>query len=963
MILRSLKNYFYGTLRNRLILNVAVIHAIMMTIFIGDLTIRQRTLILQRQQENVIAISHSLSSNAVEWIASNDIEGLQELVEAESHYPEIAFVIITNQAGRILAHSDKSYIGQQLLDIPNKSQQTIIKKTQDLIDDLTPVMSGGKLIGWVRIGLGQKLVNQKLDAILFDGILYTLTAIIIGSLLAWIIGTRITKRLYDIQKTINEVIAGNTNDRSAISGNDEISVLAKSFNEMIDVRIKSRKELQEKNKLLEDYKFALDQSTIISITDENGIIKSVNDSFCKVTKYSREELIGKSHSVVNSKYHSADFFKNMWDTIIAGNIWRGEVRNKTKEGKYYWVFTTIIPFLNENKKPFQYLSIRYDITENKKAEEEIEESREKYMGLSDATFESIFFSEKGVCIEQNQTAERIFGYSTEEAIGRYGTEWIVPEDREMVMNNMLRGFEEPYEATALKKDGTTFPCLLQGKMMYYKGRNVRVTSLTDITKQKETEEELRKSHAVIEGIFNTISVKVFWKDKNLKYAGCNAAFAKQAGFSDPTEIIGKDDFEMQWSEHAELYRRDDLQVIESGYSKLNIEQHLKMPDGNSITLLTCKIPLRNSNGQIDGVLGTEMDITEHKKIEQELIENSQMLNTVFENSPIGKAVLDKNSVLIKGNKKLFELFGMDAGSLLNRYDLKSDPHYHNQEVWNQLNQGNRVHHEIQIDFDETRYKSIRTGIGYLEIITTPISETVSKNIGYIVQVTDITDKKLHEQKISKAIIKTQEDERYEVGGELHDNVCQVLVAAQMNLSMLNKMVTTSEEKWYIETKNLINTAIEDIRDLSHRLAPTFFSTTKLDESFKSLINTFRFEENIKIHRRIEVDVEKYDLSPQLQLNLYRILQEQLSNIQKHSKAEMIDIDLRIVDKNLKLIIVDNGIGFDIQVHKDGIGISNMKRRAEMFSGRFDIISTPGNGCLVMINIPVVENKNTDEEII
>ena len=131
-------------------------------------------------------------------------------------------------------------------------------------------------------------------------------------------------------------------------------------------------------------------------------------------------------------------------------------------------------------------------TKRKLTEEELEESREKYRGLSEASFESIFISEKGLCIDQNQTAEKTFGYTFKEAIGRYGTEWIVPEDREMVMKNMLTGYEEPYEATALKKDGSTFPCILRGKMMHYKGKNVRVTSLSDNTQHKRAVEEIHK---------------------------------------------------------------------------------------------------------------------------------------------------------------------------------------------------------------------------------------------------------------------------------------------------------------------------------------------------------------------------------------------------------------------------------------------------------------------------------------
>jgi len=129
--------------------------------------------------------------------------------------------------------------------------------------------------------------------------------------------------------------------------------------------------LQNNLKELSDYKYALDESSIIAITDQKGTIKKVNNNFCKISKYSEEELIGQDHRITNSGYHAKEFIGELWATISNGKIWKGELKNKAKDGTYYWVDTNIVPFLNEQGKPYQYLAIRSDITLRKKFEEDL----------------------------------------------------------------------------------------------------------------------------------------------------------------------------------------------------------------------------------------------------------------------------------------------------------------------------------------------------------------------------------------------------------------------------------------------------------------------------------------------------------------------------------------------------------------------------------------------------------------
>ncbi len=134
---------------------------------------------------------------------------------------------------------------------------------------------------------------------------------------------------------------------------------------------KSARALEATLKELSDYKIALDESSIVSITDNTGSITYVNNNFCNISKYSAEELRGKNHQVVSSSFHEKSFIKNLWDTISAGKIWRNEVRNKAKDGEIYWVDATIVPFVDKKGKPVQYVAINKDITEKKLIEQEL----------------------------------------------------------------------------------------------------------------------------------------------------------------------------------------------------------------------------------------------------------------------------------------------------------------------------------------------------------------------------------------------------------------------------------------------------------------------------------------------------------------------------------------------------------------------------------------------------------------
>lgn len=251
---------------------------------------------------------------------------------------------------------------------------------------------------------------------------------------------------------------------------------------------------------LADYKYALDESSIVAITDHKGIITYVNDNFCNISKYSADELVGQDHRIINSGYHSKDFIKELWVTIANGKVWKGELKNKAKDSTIYWVDTTIVPILNSNKKPYQYIAIRSDITARKKGEEELKKSLKEISDYKYALDESAIVAitnQKGIITHVNDNFCKISKYSTSELIGQdhriinsgYHSREFIKELWTTIANGKVWKGDLKNRA----KDGSTYwvdttivPFLDQASKPYQ-----YIAIRSDITKRKEGEEQIK----------------------------------------------------------------------------------------------------------------------------------------------------------------------------------------------------------------------------------------------------------------------------------------------------------------------------------------------------------------------------------------------------------------------------------------------------------------------------------------
>ena len=358
------------------------------------------------------------------------------------------------------------------------------------------------------------------------------------------------------------------------------------------------------------------------------------------------------------------------------------------------------------------------------------------------------------------------------------------------------------------------------------------------------------------------------------------------------------------------------------------------------------------------------DITERKKAEEKIKFNSDLLNTV------GQAVIatDTAGAIVYWNHAAEKIYGWKEEEAIGKEITKLVPAQQSQEdaiaIMAELNKGNFWSGEFAVQRKD--------GTAFPAFVTTSPVHDQHGNLTAIIGVSaDMTEmkktedtlkqmeremlnQKIQEQKkISRAIIKAQEEEKNHIGKELHDNISQILASTKMFLSSAAKKNESIRDiiKYPIE---LINSSIDEIRLLSHKQV-TPLKNINLQEMLQNLVSAL--DKNSSLNVSFSYTVKGSLLSDELKLNIYRIVQEQINNIIKHAQAGNVTIEVKTEGDNISIHVTDDGKGFKLSEKRKGIGISNMMNRIESYNGKMQIKTSPGNGTKIKVTIPASESKD------
>jgi len=959
--LKEIKTVWPKSIRNQLILGIALVHLILLTIVVVDQLNRQKKFLKKQNYDQALSLVNDFAVNSSSYILANDIDGLERLVQSHKNFPNLKYAMFLSPDGLVLAHTNKKFTGLRATDSVSRrlkdtpQTQTLIE-SKDILDIAVPVLYNDKeIIGWARIGLGQDYIYGNLRAIVRNGILYIIMALVIGTLFAIIIANRLSRGLYKLMLTADKIRKGDRSTRVEPFRSIEISKLGMAFNQMLD-------EISANEKLLA--KVLENMPVGVWILNEKGDIISANSASEKIwtgLKYVGLKDFGlfkgwftDTGKIVEPGQWGAAIAITEGETVLNQEI-EIECFDKTRK----IILNSAIPLKEDDGRIIGAIAINVDVTDKKLIERNLykinHDMVERVKELR------CLYKISELSNDPGKTMEDILKGSIDIIPLAYQYPEIacvrITFDEHIYKSKNFKESTWKQEANIAASDGNIGQVQVfyteqrpeEQEGPFLKEERFLINSIADIlsnsAERKKAEVALRDQAETFEAIIENTSDSVLLISPEFKLLRFNKTARERIVQRRGERIfIGADFRKFLYPDAEEIFHVMFNDSLKGKFCDREIQA--KDTNGNSFWIRAKTSPVYDRDNQLLGVTLLSENIDSQKKAQIALVQSEEKFRGLVEQSLVGVYIMQEEK-FVYVNPGFEKIMGYSIDELketsFNQWIYEEDIKKIKE------NYLSRVSGEKPTD--QYTFRAVRRN-GALLYIEAIVSKIIYGNrpavIGTIV---DITDHVEEEKRIGKAVNDAQEKERMQIGMELHDNVKQIMAASMINLDFLKNRLDDQKATKEILDKVIgyIREAMDELRKLSHQLAPSIDPTIPLEEKIEILVNTMNAANTLKVYYRL--DEFEQPVSNDVQLTLYRILQEQFNNILKYAKASTVFISVKHYRDNIQLSIKDDGEGFNLIAKKNGIGFENIKRRVEALDGQVRIFSAPGDGCEVSVQIP------------
>jgi PAS domain S-box-containing protein len=641
--------------------------------------------------------------------------------------------------------------------------------------------------------------------------------------------------------------------------------------------------------------------------------------------------------------------------------YQAEFRVIRQDGMVRWVAARGAFYYAKNGNPERMLGMAGDITERKQVEEALKRSEEKFSrAFRESPMSLTLTSAKDHrYVDVNQTFERITGWQRDEVIGHSPLDlgiWVNPAERvEFVQRVLSDGAVRDFEVHFNCKDGTQRVGLGSAELIEIDNEPCVLSVVEDVTDRKRAEEALQASEERYRHLVDASNEWVWEVNAEGVYTYASPRCRDILGY-EPGELLGKRRFDLMPPEESQ---RVEAKLSAFGAERKTfrgLENTSLHKDGYPVVLESSGTPIIDLQGNFLGYRGMDRDITERKRAEQAVRESEERFRLVANTAPVMIWVAGTDKRCNYFNQPWLEFTGRPIEAELGDGWTEG---VHPEDLRSCLDtyvQAFDRHESFQMEY---RLRRKDGEYRWLLDIGVPRVNSDGSFAGYIGSCIDVTDRKLAEEalaSVSRRLIEAHEDERKWIARELHDDINQRIALLSVELERWSQQLPQSAVDVHNHIRDAsqrLSNIAKEVQSLSHRLHSSKLEYLGIAATAKS------FCKELSDQQKVEVEFSHSNIPRNLiydiELCLFRVLQEALQNAVKHSGARRFHVDLRATAQEISLTVSDPGAGFDQHdaIHFQGLGLISMRERLQLVKGEFSIDSALGRGTTIRARVPLL----------